>query len=420
MGTDRVILAEGCIYSTDCEETQINNNVLVVGGSGSGKTMSITEPRLLETKNSSLIVTLSKRRLVKQYRPLFLKRGYNVWDLDFINPANSNISYDPLSYVRNFADIVFLAESIVMADPKKKESNADPYWNEASISLLSAEIAYVLMVKKAPTFLDVLEVHDHMDIEEGNNGMQTTMDAKFQQIAEKDPSNFAVSCWRSFSKLPSRTMRCVFGTLNVMLDTIFTPELRKMIGTKPCVDLSQLSHERTVLFISTSAVNPALHCFVNMFYAQAFKQLFEIAEQQPDAALPIPVHVIADDFAVGSRILNFPQYISIFREKKISVTLLLQSESQLESMYGATDSVTIINNCDSYVYLGGMNLKTAKNISERLNAALEDVLYAPIGEVVLIRRGQKPIITQRYNILQNELYQEMAKKQSERGKGEER
>lgn len=420
MGTDRVILAEGCVYSTDCEETQINNNVLVVGGSGSGKTMSITEPRLLETKNSSLIVTLSKRRLVKQYRPLFLKRGYTVWDLDFINPVNSNVSYDPLSYVRNFADIVFLAESIVMADPKKKESNADPYWNEASISLLSAEIAYVLMVKKAPTFLDVLEVHDHMDIEEGNNGMQTTMDAKFQQIAEKDPSNFAVSCWRSFSKLPSRTMRCVFGTLNVMLDTIFTPELRKMIGTKPCVDLSQLSHERTVLFISTSAVNPALHCFVNMFYAQAFKQLFEIAEQQPDAALPIPVHVIAYDFAVGSRILNFPQYISIFREKKISVTLLLQSESQLESMYGATDSVTIINNCDSYVYLGGMDLKTAKNISERLNAALEDVLYAPIGEVVLIRRGQKPIVTQRYNILQNELYQEMTKKQSKHGKGEER
>lgn len=146
-----------------------------------------------------------------------------------------------------------------------------------------------------------------------------------------------------------------------------------------------------------------------MFYAQIFKQLFEYAEQCPNGMLPVPVHVLCDDFATGSRILNFTEYISIFREKRISVTLLLQSESQLEQMYGSGNATTIINNCDSYIYLGGMDLKTAQNMSLRLNRPLEDILYMPIGQEVVIRRGQRPIITRRYDIQKNELYQEITK-----------
>ena len=146
-----------------------------------------------------------------------------------------------------------------------------------------------------------------------------------------------------------------------------------------------------------------------MFYAQMFKQLFEYAESLPSGKLPIPVSVLADDFATGSRILNFPEYISIFREKQISVMLLLQSEAQLERMYGYEDAVTIIDNCDTYVYMGGMNLKTCRSISERLNMPLEDVLYMPLGQEVIFRRGQRPILTQRYNILQDKEYQRISR-----------
>ena len=138
-----------------------------------------------------------------------------------------------------------------------------------------------------------------------------------------------------------------------------------------------------------------------------FKQLFVYAETLPSGRLPIPVSVLADDFATGSRILNFPEYISIFREKQISVMILLQSEVQLERMYGYEDAVTIIDNCDTYVYMGGMNLKTCRNISERLNVPLEDVLYMPLGQEVIFRRGHRPVTTQRYNILSNRLYQEI-------------
>jgi len=413
MVADRMILGENAIYSTDCNETGLNNNVLVCGSSGCGKTMSISEPRLLETFNTSLIATVTKRRIVNKYRKVFEERGYIVEDLNFIRPTESNISYDPLQYVNSYSDITFLAESIVKANPRKDKSSADPYWDEAATSLLSAEIAYVLMTKENASFADVLELHDGIDFRESGGQIATSLDRKFEYLSEKDPGCFAVSCWKSFHQLPIKTASCIFGTLNTTIDTIFSPELRKMMSMKKKVDFEQLATKKTILFVSTSAVNPALHCFINMFYAQAFKTLFEYAENLPSGKLPIPVHVLCDDFATGSRILNFPEYISIFREKQISVTLLVQSESQLESMYGAAEATTIINNCDTYLYMGGMDLKTGHSISERLNVPLEDVLYMPIGQEYIFRRGQRPIITTRYNILQNEEYQTITKQYEE-------
>lgn len=404
MDKERVILGENCCYSSDCNETGLNNNIIVCGGSGSGKTMSISEPRLLETKTSSLISTVTKRRIVTKYMPLFKERGYNVLDLNFVNPIESTCSYDPLKYVASYSDITFLAKSIVKADPQKNRSSADPYWDEAAISLLSAEIAYILMTNDKATFADVLELHDSLTIDEGGSTIRTSLDDQFDYMASEYPTCFAVSCWKSFKSLPIKTAGCVFGTLNTTIDTIFSPELREMMVTKPQVDFELMATEKTILFVTTSAVNPALHCFVNMFYAQAFKQLFEYAESSQNGVLPVPVHVLCDDFATGGRVLNFAEYISIFREKRISVTLLLQSESQLEQMYGTGNATTIINNCDSYIYLGGMDIKTAQNISLRLNVPIDEVLYMPIGQEILFRRGQRPIITRRYDIQKDELY----------------
>lgn len=409
MAMDRMILGENVICSTDCNETGLNNNVLVCGSSGCGKTMSISEPCLLETFNSSLIAVVTKRRIVNKYKTIFEQRGYVVQDLNFIHPMESSVSYDPLQYLDNYSDITFLAESIVKSNPRKDKSTADPYWDEAATSLLSAEIAYVLMTKKNASFVDVLNLHDEFNFRENGGQIETSLDSKFEFLAEKAPNCFAVSCWKSFHLLPVKTASCIFGTLNAAMDTIFSPELRKMISMEKKIDFKQLATQKTILFISTSAVNPALHCFINIFYAQTFKTLFEYAESLPIGKLPIPVHVLCDDFATGSRILNFPEYISIFREKQISVTLLVQSESQLESMYGSEDATTIINNCDTYLYMGGMDLKTGRSISERLNAPLDEVLYMPIGQEYVFRRGQKPIITNRYNILKDEQYQQITR-----------
>ena len=414
MAADNVILGEKCIYSTDCEKTQLNNNIIVCGSSGCGKTMSVSEPRLLETVNSSLIITMSKQRLISKYTPLFRKRGYRIWELNFMNPEASNVSYDPLAYVKTSSDITFLATSIVKANPQKKNTTADPYWDESAISLLSAEIAYILETENEPSLVDVLELHDSIQIEDNGGMITTSIDYKFEYLESKKPKSFAISCWRSFRKLPIKTASCVFGALNTTIDTVFSPEIRMMIEEEKKIDFEELASEKTILFVVTSAVNPTLNCFINIFYSHVFKELFEFGENCPYGKLPIPVHVLCDDFAVGSTIHNFPEYISIFREKQISVTLLLQSESQLQSLYGSNDATTIINNCDSYLYLGGMDIKTCRNISERLNVPLDEVLYMPLGQAVVFRRGQRPIITKRYNILEDKRYQEVTKSYEKR------
>ena len=409
MAADKVILGAdpACIYSTDSGITGLNNNVLAVGGSGSGKTMSVSEPVFLETRNRSLIATVTKRRIISQYTPLMAERGYVIWDLDFVHPERGNAAYDPLDCIGSYQDVTFLARSIVMSNPRRERSNIDPYWDEAAISLFSAEIAYVLMTKEDACFADVLEMHDRLSFDESGSQIATNYDDKFKYLEKKDPSCFAVNCWKSFRLLPLRTASCVFGTLNAVIDTVFSLELRKMFRMKEKINFEQLASRKTVLFVTTSPVNPAVNCFINLFYGQAFKQLFEFGEEQPDLKLPVPVHVLADDFATGCPVPMFDKYISIFREKGISVTLLIQSESQLTSLYGDDAATTIINNCDSYVYMGSNDLQTAQNISLRVNRPLDEVLALPLGREILFRRGQKPLQTGRYQILEDERYRKL-------------
>lgn len=271
MEKEKVILGENCCYSVDSKETGLNNNVIVCGGSGSGKTMSISEPRLLETKTSSIIAVVTKRRIVNKYIPLFEERGYEILDLNFVDPDKSTCCYDPLQYVKSYSDITFLAKSIIKANKQKDNSNADPYWDEAAISLLSAEIAYIMMTKENATFVDVLEVNDSLTLDDGSGTIQTSLDDNFDYIAAENPSCFAISCWRTFKQLPVKTAACVFSTLNSTIDTVFSPEIRKMIESEKKVNFEQMGNKRTILFVTTSAVNSALHSFVNMFYAQAFK-----------------------------------------------------------------------------------------------------------------------------------------------------
>ena len=404
--TDRLILGDGenCIFSSDSQKTGLNNNILVIGASGCGKTVSIMEPRILETFKKSLIATVTKRRIVKKYAVLMKKRRYTVWDLNFVHPGEGNCGYDPLRHIGSYNDITFLARSIVLANPQKERSNSDPYWDDGATSLLSAEISYVLMTRENPTFADVLDFHSKLTFDEWNGVISTNYDKKFDYLAQKDPTCFAVSCWKTFRQLPVKTASCIFSALNTTIDSIFTPELKKIFRLKKMVDLEKLASEKTVLFITTSPVNPSLNSFISSFYATLFKDLFEFAEEQPDGKLPVPVDVIADDFATGCPVHMFEQYVSIFREKGVSVTALIQSESQLSSLYGSDKATTIINNCDTIVFLGSMDLETARSISMRANRPLEDVLYMPIGSEIIFRRGMRPIFTKRYNIFQNELY----------------
>ena len=402
---DLVVLGENAIYSTDCRKTGMNNNVLVCGSTGCGKTMSVTEPRLLETYNTNLIVTVTKRRIVEKYADVFRERGYVVEDMNFVDMASSTIAFDPMQFIRNESDIQFLADSIVTANPRKNHTTADPFWDQMSSALLQAEIAYTRdMLGSKATLSDVLDLNDRLEVKP-YEPLKTTFDTIFDDYELMEPDSFAVTCWKKFRALPYKTASSVIGTMGADINTMFSKDLRDMISKSRPVNFEEFASRKTILFLTTNPVNPSLNYFINIFYGQAFKSLFEYAEHVPGGKLPIPVHMICDDFATGSRIMNFAELISIFREKQISVTLLLQSESQLYDMYGMGAAKTIINNCDTYLYMGGMDTETVQNISVKVNEPFDDVLYMPIGEEILIRRGQRPIHVQRYDILKNHEYQ---------------
>lgn len=393
-------LGEGQQISTDSAVTGLNNNILVVGPSGSGKTMSYAEMCLLKTENTSLIVTLSKRRLVKRYAPYLAAKGYRVYDLNLAEPAASDIGYDPLRYVRNDRDVTYLAQAIVMAEPRKEGNRmADPFWDDAAISLLSALIAYVRHIKSRPSFDDVCALFARLKVTEEGESIRTNLDDLFDRLNAEEPEGFAYQCWKTFRYAPMRTAGSIYSSLSVTMDTVFSPGLRQAMRDKPSVDFPALTAERTVLFVTTSAVNPSLNAFAGLFYSHAVKELFEFAEAREDGVLPRPLHLLCDDFAVGARVPSFAHYIAVFREKGMSVSILLQSESQLRSMYGDADATTIINNCDHYVYLGGMDLATCRNIAERMSLPLPDVLYMPLGQEYLFQRGHRPVVTERYHIM---------------------
>ena len=382
-----------------------------MGGSGSGKTMSITEPCLLNTQHRNLIVTVTKPRIIHKYAPLLASRGYRVDTVNFAQPEQSPYAFDPLCFIRSDQDITFLARSIVLANPRKQEDNkADPYWDEVATSLMSALIAGVLLRNPGAGFDEVLAMFQNLQVHYGDT-ISTNYDTFYNGLHPCSRGKFAVTNWKSFCNLPSRTAACVVSSLGVTIGHLFGGGIMQMMRNPHKVDFRTLAQEKSVLFVVSSPVNPGLNSFISLFYATAMKELFEFAEERPDGALPIPTHMVCDDFATGAPIPHFDQYISIIREKALSVTLLCQSESQLESLYGKAGATTIINNCDSYVYTGAMDLSTAKNVGLRLNAPVDEVLSMPLGTFAVFRRGNPPVITQRYPILEDPLYQQVTQAQ---------
>lgn len=406
---DKIIVAKDCVYSGDCTETGLNNNQIIVGGSGSGKTMSITEPCLLHSRERSLIVTVTKARIVHKYRHVLQQWGYRVEVLDFSRLSGCTVGYDPLRYVRTAEDVQFLARGLVLANPRKNDSKADPYWDEMATSLLSALIHYELL-RPGPggrCFANVVDRFKGLKIQYGSSNISTSLDTDFRVLEIEQPGNPASVNWESFCHLPGRTAACVVSALSTTVSYLFSQELTDMMRKRRGVDFGVFGREKTVLFLVTSPVNAALSNLVSQFYSTALKELFELGESMPDGVLPIPVHILCDDFATGAPIPDFAQYISIIREKGLSVTLLCQSESQLESIYSPAEATTIINNCDTYVFTGGMDLKTAGNVSLRLNLPLDQVLAMPLGRFAVFRRGQRPVLAQRYPILEDPLYQQL-------------
>lgn len=418
---DRIILGKNAIFNYD---EGINNNIAVFATTGAGKTKSIVEPTLLNTFDSSLVVSLAKRELYYRYKEMFEDRGYEVIDLNLLS-SNSPYGYDPMQYIKKEEDIISLATAIASYGNEKLGNSEDPYWYNGAVCFLSAIIGLIwqyqcnpLHIKMdvpgildMPTFADVLDIYQNMDISFTRDELQCPLQYLFDAEERRKSGNFACRMWNSVKNLPQKTFGCIYSIASTALENLFTPTTMALLQKKKKIDIPSLGEKKTIVFVTTSPVNTSANRFANLFYGDLFRILYEHAQEKPTGTLTIPVRVFCDDFAVTSKINNFPKLISVFRSSGISSLILLQSESQLADMYGPADATTIINNCDTYVYMGGNDLKTAEHISKRANLPLEDILYAPLGKVLIFRRGSKPVMTERYPIFEDAAYIENAKQQ---------
>ncbi len=405
---DQLILGKDAAYSSNSAATGLNNNILVVGGSGTGKTTSVVVPRILEAHSSSLVISLSKRIIADLFAPILEARGYQVIELDFASPArsSSNVGWDPLTGIQTEQDIALLARALV--DPTQKEhTSADPYWDNTAISLLTAFISYVLETESNPSFtsvLDLLRTLEFIDTESIDTTV-TNLDKQFSSLAKKNPGSYAVNNWLSFHNLPLRTSLCVYSDLKSAFDKCMTSGVKELMSKKSKLDFERVGKERTALFIITSPVNPALYHIVNVLQSQLINSLFQFAALQANGSLPVPVQFVYDDFALGGKITNFVSTVASCRASKISFMLLLQSLAQLDMIYGPASSRVLIENMDSLLFMGCNDLETAQQMAYRFDVTMQDMLQLPLGWQYIYRRGEYPVCCERYPTTYDPRYQ---------------
>lgn len=414
---DKVILAKNIILDGDLGFTRPNDNQMVFGGTGSGKSMSIVLPTLCHMNNSSLIGTFAKKSIVYHAASYFKKLGYktHVWNL--ANPKKGDKIPDPLSYVSSDDDVQELARQISNGNPEySRATKFDPYWREASESLITGLIYYVLMTADSPSMKKVIDLFYQVKIKEDGKGISTSVDYIIEWLQNKAPNSIAARKLTSFSQLPYATAGCVRDDLEKAIQNIFPVSIQNAMSEDALVNFDELSTERTAVFILTSPVRTAQYAFANLLFSIAIRNLMEFAETQKDNHLPRDVKLIFDDFSAGFPVLNYEKSISTFRAAGISSLMLCQSLSQLNATYGQENATVILDNCASLVYLpGGMNQQTASYIAKMLDLPLNDVMFMPMGNVVVFQTGEQPVIAPRYETLKDPLYKKLMACDEEKG-----
>ncbi len=388
-------------------ETKLNNNVLVVGTSGAGKTRSIVIPNLLQA-TGSYVVSDPKGNLVKQIGPYLESKGYKVLEMDFIHPEKS-LGYNPLSYCSTTSDIRKLTHTLVyeLNYTEEKTSKIDPFWDLTSEMLLMSMFGYLFESdefsaeeKNLLMVTDLLKrgTRNGRPMEEfSRSELDFLMDCHEAKMYSQGKSSWAVERYREFNTAPNKTHATIIISALAKMASFDTLETRRMLQ-KSEIDFKELGQKPVALFVKVSDTDRSMDALVNLFYSQLMDSLCRYADEEcENSCLPIPVQFILDDFATNARIDNFQNIISNIRSRGISAMLMIQSESQLEAIYGM-NAQTIIDNCNTYIYMGGNNPETAGRIAKRANKPFEKILNMPISTSWIFRRGEEPVYCNNFDL----------------------
>lgn len=398
--------------SSDSWKTNLNNNNLVLGPSGSHKTRDVVKPNLLQM-GSSFVVLDTKGLLRREVGPVLESHGYEIWHLDFAHHFKGNVGYDPLSNleyeVSEFGGSQRVRETSVLSVGVglcPNEDRREPFWAHAAQRMISALI--LLAVEQAPEgcacFSDVIQLYQGLF--DGENAGESTTGKKVAAWRVSHPQSPAAAMWeRALGVVDAdRTWACIIAFVENALHILATAEAKDMFERANRLDFTQLAQKRVALFVTVSDTDPTLRRVVNVFISQAFDGLIRYADEECEGGrLPIPVRFILDDFS-NLYIPNAADILSVVRSREIWVTCLCQSVMQLNARYGNADAMSIIANCDTQLLLGFCDNATADFYSKRCNKPSSLLLESGLDDAWLVIRGQKAKRIIRYELTDHPLY----------------
>lgn len=413
-----------------------NKNVLVIGGSGSGKTRFFVKPNLMQM-HSSYVVTDPKGTVLVEVGNMLKRGGYKIKVLNTINFRKS-MHYNPLMYIRSEKDILKLVNTIIANTKGEGDKSGEDFWVKAEKLLYQAYIGYIWY--EAPdeerNFTTLLEMINASEAREDDETFKNAVDLMFEELEQKDPEHFAVKQYRKYKLAAGKTAKSILISCGARLAPFDIAELREIMSYDE-LELDMIGDRKTALFVIISDTDSTFNFVVSIMYTQLFNLLCDRADDVYGGRLPVHVRCLLDEFANIGQIPQFEKLIATIRSREISASIILQSQSQLKAIY-KDNCDTIVGNCDTTLFLGGKESSTLKEISEILGKETID-LYSTSdtrgqsrsyginyqktgkdlmskdelavmdgGQCILQLRGVRPFLSRKFDITSHKRYRELS------------
>lgn len=359
-----ILLTNHVKIGLDGRKHRRNLNVLVVGGSGAGKTRFYAKPNILQA-NTSFVALDPKGELLRDTGKLLESKGYEIRVLDLINPGLSHC-YNPFAYLRDEKDVLKLVTNLIRNTTPKGASNNDPFWEKSETALLEALILYLLYMAppEEQNFPMVMDLLSAAEVHEEDEEFTSILDDMFSRLAMEEPDNLAVKQYSIFKLAAGKTAKSILVSLGVRLEKYNLPQIAA-ISQIDELDLASLGEKKVALFAVIPDNDSSLNYIVGMMYTQLFQELYYSADRIHNGRLPVHVHCVMDEFANVALPDEFDKLLATMRSREISVSIIIQNIAQLKALFDKQWE-SIIGNCDEFLYLGGNEDSTHELVSKKL------------------------------------------------------
>ena len=415
-----------------------NKNVIVIGGSGSGKTIFYVKPNLMQMgKYISYVVTDPKGTIIIECGMMLVRNGYKIKVLNTINFSKS-MHYNPFHYIRSEKDILKLVNTIMVNTKGEGEKSSEDFWSKAERLLYCALIGYIWYEapEEEQNFATLLEFINASETREDDETFKNAVDMLFEELEKTEPEHFAVRQYKKYKLAAGKTAKSILISCGARLAPFDIAELREIMSYDE-MELDMMGDQRSALFVIISDTDDTFNFVVAMMYSQLFNLLCDRADDVHHGRLPYHVRVLCDEFANIGQIPKFDKLIATIRSREISASIILQSQSQLKTIYKDA-AETILGNCDTMLFLGGKESSTLKEISETLGKETIDLYntsdtrgqsrsygmnYQKTGKELMSRdelavmdgnkcilqlRGVRPFFSDKYDITKHKRYRELS------------